>query len=82
MRLFQRRRSPEAAGDVTRAAPADGAQPRVDDSVTVTAGNPYPVCSQCGRTDVPLVGGWDPPICLECDAQINEDALWAEEDGR
>jgi hypothetical protein len=33
------------------------------------------VCSHCGRTDLPETGGWDPPICLECDAAINEDAL-------
>lgn len=33
------------------------------------------VCSTCGRTDLPAAGGWDPPICLECDAAINEDAI-------
>ena len=32
-------------------------------------------CSTCGRTDLPEAGDWDPPICLECDAAINEDAL-------
>jgi len=31
-------------------------------------------CSTCGRTDLPPVGDWDPPICLECDAAINFDA--------
>ncbi len=33
------------------------------------------VCSTCGRTDLPEAGGWDPPICQECDAAINEDAM-------
>lgn len=33
------------------------------------------VCSTCGRTDLPETGGWDPPICQECDAAINEDAM-------
>ncbi len=32
------------------------------------------VCSTCGRTDLPETGGWEPPICLECDAAINFDA--------
>lgn len=31
-------------------------------------------CSQCGRTDLPEAGDWDPPICLDCDAAINMDA--------
>lgn len=26
-----------------------------------------------------MVGGWDPPICQDCDAAINEDAMWAGE---
>jgi hypothetical protein len=30
-------------------------------------------CTTCGRTDLPEVGDWDPPICQECDAQINFD---------
>lgn len=34
------------------------------------------VCTTCGRTDLPEVGGWDPPICQECDAAINEDAMY------
>lgn len=36
------------------------------------------VCSQCGRTDLPEAGDWDPPICEECDAAINFDALGLE----
>jgi hypothetical protein len=34
------------------------------------------VCSSCGRSDLPETGDWDPPICLECDAAINHDALF------
>ena len=33
------------------------------------------VCSTCGRTNLPETGGWDPPICLECDAAINDDVI-------
>jgi hypothetical protein len=29
------------------------------------------VCSNCGRTELPRAGDWDPPICEECDAEIN-----------
>jgi len=32
-------------------------------------------CTTCGRTDLPETGDWDPPICQECDAAINFDAL-------
>lgn len=94
MRTFRRRPSPEAAGAGTAGGPeanasaseadggtagaADGSDPTI--SITLTAAAPAAPCSQCGPTDLPLMGGWDPPICLECDAQINEDALWAEED--
>jgi hypothetical protein len=35
-------------------------------------------CSTCGRTDLPEAGDWDPPICVECDAAINFDAIEAE----
>ena len=37
-----------------------------------------PACSTCGRTDLPMVGDWDPPICQECDAAINFYALQEE----
>ena len=37
-------------------------------------------CSTCGRTDLPEAGEWDPPICCECDAAINEDAIREEQD--
>ena len=32
-------------------------------------------CSACGRTDLPPAGDWDPPVCSECDAQLNFDAI-------
>ncbi len=48
---------------------------RVDDGVF-----PVFVCSTCGRTDLPETGDWDPPICEECDAAINFDALTMEMD--
>jgi hypothetical protein len=50
---------------------APHAHPRPDDDPTAIAF----VCSTCGRTDLPETGDWDPPICLECDAAINEDAI-------
>ncbi len=37
-------------------------------------------CSTCGRTDLPEAGGWNPPICEECDAAINFDAITMEMD--
>lgn len=39
------------------------------------------VCADCGRTDLPSAGDWDPPICEECDAAINFDALQEVWDG-
>jgi hypothetical protein len=33
------------------------------------------VCTTCGRSDLPETGGWDPPICQECDAAINFAAI-------
>jgi hypothetical protein len=32
-------------------------------------------CSNCGRSDLMPAGEWDPPICEECDAAINFDAI-------
>ena len=32
-------------------------------------------CADCGRADLPPAGDWEPPICLECDAAINFDAI-------
>ncbi len=44
----------------------------LDDHALLT---PVFACSTCGRTDLPETGDWDPPICQECDAAINEDAI-------
>jgi hypothetical protein len=38
------------------------------------------VCTTCGRSDLPEAGEWDPPICQECDAAINFDAIQEMED--
>ena len=40
--------------------------------------HPVFVCAACGRSDLPEAGGWEPPICLDCDAAINLDAEEAE----
>ncbi len=76
MRRFWRRPAPErpaASAASTGPVPA-----RIEITVTVAPGR-YPACSQCGRDQFPIVGGWDPPICQDCDAAINEDAMWSEE---
>jgi hypothetical protein len=41
---------------------------------------PVFACSTCGRTDLPEAGGWDPPVCEECDAAINFDWEVQEQD--
>lgn len=44
------------------------------------------VCSSCGGTNLPETGGWDPPICQECDVARNFDAdeeeAWHEDQDR
>ena len=40
---------------------------------------PVFACSTCDRTDLPETGDWDPPICQECDAAINEDTIREEQ---
>jgi hypothetical protein len=51
---------------------------RTADPVPTRAAEPAFLCASCGRTDLPEAGGWDPPICLECDAAINFDVEEAE----
>ena len=55
---------------------APHAYPQSEDNLVA----PAFVCSTCGRSDLPETGDWDPPICLECDAAINEDAINEEVD--
>ena len=65
MSWFKRRPNPTTTVRQPHAYPLAG------DGLTAMAF----VCSTCGRTDLPETGGWDPPICLECDAAINDDAI-------
>ena len=51
----------------------------VDAGVVFDPGDVF-VCTTCGRSDLPETGGWDPPICQECDAAINFDAIQEMED--
>lgn len=52
----------------------------VDDDHAALLGFAVFACSTCGRTDLAEAGGWNPPICEECDAAINFDALQQEMD--
>jgi hypothetical protein len=70
MSWFKRKPNPAATVRQPHAYPLAS-----DDSIAM----PF-VCSTCGRTDLPETGGWDPPICMECDASINEDAILEEMD--
>ena len=61
-------------------APGPGEDdPRMDDPGAIATLGAF-ACSTCGRTDLPEAGDWDPPICEECDAAINFDALTEELD--
>ena len=70
MSWFKRTPSP------TVAARQPHAYPISDDGLLALAFT----CTTCGRTDLPEAGDWDPPICRECDAAINEDAIQEEMD--
>ena len=65
MSWFKRTPNPTVAARQPHAYPLSG-----DDLVL-----PAFTCTTCGRTDLPEAGDWDPPICQECDAAINEDAI-------
>lgn len=61
-----------------RAAPADAAPEPDDPEAWLAAADDETdvfACTTCGRSDLPEAGGWDPPICLECDAAINFAAI-------
>ena len=66
MRWFCRPAQPGAPPDVGQLPVATDADAGDTDAF---------VCSTCGRTDLPPAGNWDPPICLECDAEINFAAI-------
>jgi hypothetical protein len=68
MSWFKRKPNPPVA------ARQPHAYPRPDNDLVAV---PFR-CTTCGRTDLPEAGDWDPPICLECDAAINEDAILEE----
>ena len=74
MRWFRRARQLPVAADGAR-GPA-GSDADISSDLALVAGlsgeQPF-VCSQCGRTDLPPAGDWDPPICWECDAAVNFD---------
>jgi hypothetical protein len=55
-------------------------RPGGDPDIDAFLGAAVFACSTCGRTDLPETGHWDPPICEECDAAINFDALVEEMD--
>ena len=74
VRWLRRAPRPEASltGDPRPAATgaddeADGMDDQAEDDAFA--------CSTCGRSDLPPAGDWDPPICQECDAAINFDAI-------
>ena len=68
MSWFTRKPNPPVAVRQPHAYPLAG-----EDSVS-----PVFACTTCGRTDLPEAGDWDPPVCQECDAAINDDAIQEE----
>lgn len=77
VRWFRRAARPETP-------PTAGARPDDDDEDALLAladldldepSDDAFACSTCGRTDLPPAGNWDPPICLECDEEINFAAI-------
>lgn len=70
MKWFRRAGAARAATRV-EVASADAARDSAEVPITADAG----ACTTCGRPDLPLVGGWDPPICQQCDGAINFDAI-------
>jgi hypothetical protein len=64
MNPFRRRSRATSNRAASTGAPSDGPP----------ASGPF-VCAICGRSDLPPAGDWDPPICVECDAEINFAAI-------
>lgn len=78
MHWFSRRLKTLATASPARLPHARPLAPARGDARMVIGG--MFVCADCGRTDLPETGDWDPPICLECDAAINFDAERASAD--
>jgi hypothetical protein len=66
--LLRRLFGPRRTGEESLPTSHQPSRPAIADDRTF-------VCPSCGRTNLPPAGDWDPPICLECDAAINEDAI-------
>lgn len=47
----------------------------ITDAAIAAAELPAFACASCGRSDLAPAGDWDPPVCAECDAALNDDAL-------
>jgi hypothetical protein len=71
-----RRTVPDAPGRASTAGSRDVDKCAVDLALADEAfDGEFVVCSACGRTDLPPAGDWDPPVCAECDAALNFDAI-------
>lgn len=77
-----RRRDPTPGQRLPHARPMQAASGEAADDLDALVALSATVfaCTTCGRTDLPEAGDWDPPICQECDAAINFDALTEELD--
>ena len=72
-----RRRDPGSTARLPHARPMT--VDREDDGLGAATAVAF-ACTTCGRTDLAPAGDWDPPVCEECDAAINFDALTEEMD--
>jgi len=74
VRWLRRAPRPEASRTGDSRPGATGADDEADEADDGADDGAF-VCSTCGRSDLPPAGDWDPPICQECDAAINFDAI-------
>jgi hypothetical protein len=71
-----RRREAQPAPRLPYPAPRlPHARPITDAAIAAAIAQAGFACATCGRTDLEPAGDWDPPVCAECDAAINADAL-------